>query len=93
MENSFHPTPHLFTAGLLATQEREMKSKTPETDHERDTSFGLPDAAFDELKPGFQPTEKRRGAELEGQHRFPRVAEEKDVPRAPLAERIAQRKK
>lgn len=68
-----------------------MRSKRLGIDDERDTSFGLPDSYFDDLKPGFKPAEKRGEAEPEGHHRFPRVAEEKDVPRAPLAERIARR--
>lgn len=69
-----------------------MKSKRQEIDDERDSSFGLPDAYFEALKPGFKPAEKKGRVELEGHHRFPRVTEEKDVPRAPLAERFARQK-
>lgn len=66
-----------------------MKSKRLKIDDERDTSFGLPDSYLDHLKPGFKPVEKKYKVEP-GHHRFPCVADEEDVPRKPLAERIAR---
>lgn len=64
-------------------------SSHPESGDERDSSFGLPDSYFEDLKPGFRPAEKRRKAEP-GHDRFPHISEEKDVPHEPLAERIAR---
>jgi hypothetical protein len=66
-----------------------MKYKMLEIDDERDTSFELPDLFFEDLKPGFEPSEKKsKKVTLEGHHRFPRISERKDVPQTPLAERI-----
>ena len=66
-----------------------MKSKRQKIDDERDTSFGLPDSYLDHHKPGFKPVEEKNKVEP-GHHRFSRVADEEDVPREPLAVRIAR---
>jgi hypothetical protein len=58
---------------------------------DRDTAFVLPEAC-EPQKPGVQLAPKGFEAEAEGEHRFPRIAAEKDIPRVPLAQRIAEKK-
>ena|SRR6266498_3142632 len=66
-----------------------MKIIRLEIDDERDTSFELPDSYFETLKPGFIPAEKERKEDVsEGDYRFPRISDEKDVPQEPLARRL-----
>jgi hypothetical protein len=68
-----------------------MRLRRPESDDARDTSFELPDSYFEDIKPGFErPARKPKSAVLEGHHRFPRISAAKDVPQAPLAERIRE---
>jgi hypothetical protein len=70
-----------------------MRSTRRQLGDERDTSFEVTNERLDNQRPGFQPAPKEREAELEGEHHFPRVAAEKDVPRLPLAQRRIAGKK
>jgi hypothetical protein len=69
-----------------------MASNNEKSDHERDSAFGLPDSFFESIKPGFQSVGKPSKALPKGHDRFPRMATDKDVPREPLAKRIAGKK-
>ena len=65
-----------------------MRSKRRAIDDEGDTSFELPNSYFEDHKPGLKPGGRKREAAGKGDHRFPRITKEKDVPQAPLARRI-----
>ncbi len=65
-----------------------MRPKKRAIDEERDTALELPDLYFEDHKPGFKPTERKGKAAGKGDHHFPRITREKDVPQVPLARRI-----
>ncbi len=68
-----------------------MNSKRQEIGDERNASFELP--ALDDLKPGIEFGEQKRGDAAGGEdHRRPR-REKKDIPQESLAERIRRARK